>query len=45
MLIKILGWLAGARNGEILELGIKSGINKNPGLNLVSLVHIIPDFV
>ena len=26
---KILGWLVGARDGKILELRIKSGINKN----------------
>ena len=37
---KIVGWLVGARDGKILELRIKSGINKNSGINPVSLVHI-----
>ena len=36
----ILGWLVGARDGKILELRIKSGINQNSGINPVSLVHI-----
>ena len=37
---KIVGWLVGARDGEILELRIKSGINKNSRINLVSLFHM-----
>ena len=37
---KIIGWLVGAWNGKILELRIKSGINKNSAINPVSLVHI-----
>ena len=36
---KIVGWLVGAWDGKILELRIKSGINKNSGINPVSLVH------
>ena len=34
---KIVGWLVGAEDGKILELRIKSGINKNSGMNPVSL--------
>ena len=30
---KIVGWLVGARDGKILELRIKSGINKKKILN------------
>ena len=44
---KILEWLVGpveARDGNILELRIKSGINKNSGINPVSLVHIFSRF-
>ena len=37
---KIVGWLVGAGDGKILELRIQSGINKNPGINPVSLVYI-----
>ena len=38
---KIVGWLVGARDGKILELRIKSGINKKKsGINPVSLVHM-----
>ena len=37
---KIVGWLVRARVGKILELRIQSGINKNFGINPVSLVHI-----
>ena len=37
---KIVGWLVWAPDGKILELRIQSGINKNPGINQVSLVHI-----
>ena len=37
---KIVGWLVGARDGKILELRIQTGINKNIGINPVSLVHI-----
>ena len=37
---KIAGWLVGVRDGKFLELRIKSGINKNPGINAISLVHI-----
>ena len=37
---KIVGWLVGARDGKILELRMKSGINKNSGINPVSLVHM-----
>ena len=37
---KIVGLLVGAQDGNILELKIKSGINKNLGINLVFLVHI-----
>ena len=37
---KIVGWLVGVRDGKILELIIQSGINKNPGINPVSLVHL-----
>ena len=37
---KIIMWLVGARDGKILELRIQSGINKNSGINPVSLVHI-----
>ena len=29
-----------ARDGKILEIIIQSGINKNPGVNPVSLVHV-----
>ena len=36
-----VGWLVGARDGKILELRIKSGINKKKsGINPVSLVHM-----
>ena len=37
---KKVGWLVGGQDGKILDLKIKSGINKNDGLNLVSLAHI-----
>ena len=37
---KIVGWLVGARDGKILELRIKSGINNKSGINTVSLVHM-----
>ena len=37
---KIVGWLVGARDGKILELRIKSGIDKKSGINSVSLVHM-----
>ena len=37
---KIVGWLVRARDGKILELRIQSGINRNSGINSVSLVHI-----
>ena len=37
---KIVGWLVGARDGKILEVRIKSGINNKSGINPVSLVHI-----
>ena len=37
---KIVGWLVGARVGKILELRIKSGINKTSGINPVSLGHM-----
>ena len=37
---KIVGWLVGARDGILLELRIKSGINKKSGINPVSLVHM-----
>ena len=37
---KILGWLVGARDGNIPELRTKSGMNNNSGINPVSLVHI-----
>ena len=37
---KIVEWLVGVRDGKILELRIQSGINKNSGINAVSLVHI-----
>ena len=37
---KIVGWLVGALDGKILESRIQSGINKNSGINPVSLVHI-----
>ena len=37
---KLLGWLVGARDGKILELRIKSGINNKSGINPVSLVHM-----
>ena len=37
---KIVGWLVGARDGKILELRIKSGINEKPEINPVSLVHM-----
>ena len=36
---KIEGWLVRARDGKVLELRMQSGINKNPGINPVSLVH------
>ena len=38
MSTKIVGWLVGAREG----IKYKSGIIKNSGINLVSLVHISP---
>ena len=37
---RIVGWLVGARDGKILELKIKSGINKKSEINPVSLVHM-----
>ena len=40
---KIVGyniWLVGARDGKILELGIKSGINLKNRINPVSHVHM-----
>ena len=38
---KIVGWLVGDRDGKVLELRIKSGINKKKsGINPVSLVHM-----
>ena len=37
---KIVGWLVGARDGKILELRIKSGINKKSGISPVLLVHM-----
>ena len=37
---KIVGLLVGARDDKILELRIKSGKNKNSGINPVSLGHI-----
>ena len=37
---KIVGWLVGARDGKILELRIKSGINNKSGINPVSFVHM-----
>ena len=38
---KIVGWLVGARDGKILEIIIKSGINKKKsGIDPVSLVHM-----
>ena len=37
---KIVGWLVGACDGKILELRIKSRINKESGINPVSLVHM-----
>ena len=37
---KIVGWLVGARDGKILELRIKSGINNKSGKNQVSHVHM-----
>ena len=37
---QIEGWLVGARDGKILELRIKSGINKKSRINPVSLVHM-----
>ena len=37
----IVGWLVGAWDGKILQLRIKSGINKKKsGINPVSLVHM-----
>ena len=36
----IVGWLVRARDGKILELRKKSGINKNSGINPVSLGHM-----
>ena len=37
---KIVGWLVGARDGKILELRIKSGINRKSGINPVSLFYM-----
>ena len=37
---KIVGWLVGAQNGQILELRIKSVINNKSGINPVSIVHM-----
>ena len=37
---KIVWWLVGARDGKILEIRIKSGINKKSGIIPVSLVHM-----
>ena len=37
---KIVGLLVRARDDKILQLGIKSGINKNPGIHPVSLVDM-----
>ena len=37
---KIVGWLVGARDGKILELRIKSGINNKSAINPVSFVQI-----
>ena len=37
---KIIGWLVGAQDDQILELRIKSGINNNSGINPVPLVHM-----
>ena len=37
---KTVGWLVGARDGKILELRIKSGIDNKSGINPVSLVHM-----
>ena len=37
---KIVGWLVVAQDGKIMELRIQSGINKNSGINPVSLVDI-----
>ena len=37
---KIVGWLVGAGDGKILELRIKSGINKKSEINPVLLVHM-----
>ena len=37
---KIVGLLVRARDDKILQLGIKSRINKNPGMHPVSLVHM-----
>ena len=38
---KIVGWLVGARNGKILELRIKSGINNKSGTNQILLVYML----
>ena len=37
---KIVGWLVGVRDGKVLELRIKSGINDKSGINPVSVVHM-----
>jgi hypothetical protein len=38
---KIIGWLVGTRDGKILVIRIKSGINKKSEINPVSLVHML----